>query len=136
MDVEKTQKKSEAPSITHMVIRALKGNKFERMELIKSPHKLVRQAVLLNQKITEDEIQSVTALKTIETDVLVKISEKIEWLKSYKTRYNLVSNPKTPAWIAMKLLITLSKKDIRNISKNRDIPHPIRLEATKMSLTT
>ena len=136
MNTEETEKKAETPNITRMIIRALKGNKFERMELIKSPHKLVRQAVLLNQKITEDEIQSVTALKTIETDVLVKISEKMEWLKSYKTRYNLVANPKTPVWTAIKLLNNLSKKDIRNISKNRDISHPIRLEATKMSLNT
>jgi len=136
VNVEKTQKKTETPNITRMIISALKGNKFERMELIKSPHKLVRQAVLLNQKITEDEIQTVTGLKTIETDVLVKISEKMDWLKSYKTRYNLAVNPKTPVWIAMKLLTSLSKKDIRNISKNRDISYNIRLEAIKLSLNT
>ena len=58
----------------------------------------------------------------------------MEWLKNYKVRYNLVSNPKTPPWAALKLLSTLFKKDIKNISKNRDIPYAIRLEALKVGL--
>jgi len=132
--VEKNQKIIENENITYKIIRALKGNKFERMELIKSSHKLVRQAVLLNQKITEDEIILATSLKTTETDILAKIAEKMEWLKNYKVRYNLVTNPKTPPWIALKLLPSLLKKDIKNISKNREVPYAVRLEALKISL--
>ena len=134
MNSTENNKRPESGVITQKILRALKGDKSERMELIKSPHKLVRQAVLLNQKITLDEIVLISSYKTTETDILVKISENNEWLKNYKIRYNLVTNSKTPVWIALKLLPTINRKDIRNISKNRNVLYAVRTEALKIGL--
>lgn len=134
MQTQVTGQKAKEENITQKILRALRGSKFERMELIKSSHKLIRQAVLLNPKITEEEIILVTSYKSTETDVLSKISQNSEWLKNYKIRYNLVTNPKTPHTAALRLLPTLFKKDIRNIAKNRDVPYAIRLEAIRTGL--
>ncbi|OGL42666.1 MAG: hypothetical protein A2W05_00705 [Candidatus Schekmanbacteria bacterium RBG_16_38_10] len=134
MSTQVTDQKDKEENITQKILRALKGNKFERMNLIKSSHKLVRQAVLLNPRITEEEISIVTSYKDIEKDVLAKISQKNEWIKNYKVRYNLVTNPKTPPDAALRLLSTLFKKDIENISKNRNVPYAIRLEAARIKL--
>ena len=134
MSTQVTDQKDKEENITQKILRALKGSKFERMNLIKSSHKLVRQAVLLNPRITEEEISIVTSYKDIEKDVIIKISQNNEWLKNYKVRYNLVTNPKTPPDAALRLLSTLFKKDIENISKNRNVPYVIRLEATKRKL--
>ena len=134
MGTQVTDQKDKEENITQKILRALRGNKFERMDLIKSSHKLVRQAVLLNPRITEEEISIVTSYKDIEKDVLAKISQKNEWIKNYKVRYNLVTNPKTSPEAALRLLSTLFKKDIENISKNRNVPYAIRLEAARIKL--
>lgn len=134
MSAQVTDQKAKEENITQKILRALKGNKIERMDLIKSTHKLVRDAVLINPRITEEEISAFTSYKDIEKDVIVKISQNKEWLKNYKVRYNLVTNPKTPPDTALRLLSTLFKKDIENISKNKNVPNAIRIEATRIKL--
>lgn len=101
---------------------ALSGNKAARELLVKDPNKLIAVAVLKNPRVTEEEVQRVTASKGTSDDLLRQISRNKEWMKSLTIRLGMLANPKTPLAISLKLLETVFEKDLQAIAKSKNIP--------------
>jgi hypothetical protein len=53
-------------------------------------------------------------------------------MKNYKVKLALVQNAKTPVPTALKLLGTLMEKDLRNLSKSKNVSTVIARTAMKM----
>jgi len=104
---------------------ALSGNKAARDLLIKDSNRIISMAVLKNPRITEDEVQKVAHTKGTTDDMLRQISKNKEWVKSYSIRVGMLSNPKTPLTVSLKLLDTVYEKDLRSISKSKNIPNAL-----------
>lgn len=111
---------------------ALMGTKMHRAILIRDPNKTVVDAVLESPKLTEDEIEGYSKMKSLSQDVIRKIANTREWTRSYTITVNLVKNPKTPPQIAMSLLRRLREKDIKEVASSREVPAVIRREAQKL----
>ncbi len=111
---------------------ALEGNKEVREMLIKSTNKLVFLAVLKNPKITEEEILKLTVTKGTSEEILRHISRNREWMQNYQIKQTLITNPKTPAGIAIKLLNQIQDKDVEKIAKSRGIPSAVSSAAKKI----
>ncbi len=110
---------------------ALKGNNEARGLLIKDSNKIVSSSVLKNPKITDEEVIRLTASNGTPEDLLRIVARGKEWMKSSQIKKNLVTNPKTPLAISMKLVRSLDKKSLEKIGKSKNIPNALATEARK-----
>jgi hypothetical protein len=117
------------------LITALKGSREERAILIRDPNRLVATAVLGSPRLTEPEIEAISAMKGVSDEILRKIGHHREWTKRYAVCKNLVCNPRTPIGIALTLVPRLSPRDIKGLSVDRNVPEPVRKQAQKFVRT-
>ena len=119
-------------SVTEMVQLASLGTKEARNLLIRNPNRSIVQAVLNSPKITDDEITSFAGNKNLSKEVPLIISNKKEYTKNYMVKVALVNNPKTPLPTAIKFLRHLLPKDLRNVSKSKNVPTVLAKTAIKI----
>jgi hypothetical protein len=119
-------------SVAQRIRMALMGNGAARNLLIRDSYKIVAEAVLRNPQLTEKEVSSFAANKTLSEEIIRTISNTKEWLKNYMVKLNLVQNPKTPRHISIGLLRHLTDKDVKGISKSREVPGYITRAAREM----
>jgi hypothetical protein len=119
-------------SVTEMVQLATMGTKEARNLLIRNPNRIIVQAVLNSPKITDEEVISFAGNKNLPKEVSVTISNKKEFIKNYRVKAALVNNPKTPLPTAIKFLRYLLPKDLRNISKSKNVPTVLAKTAIKI----
>jgi hypothetical protein len=117
------------------LITALKGSREERAILIRDPNRLVATAVLGSPRLTDPEIEAISAMKGVSDEILRKIGHHREWTKRYAVCKNLVCNPRTPIGIALTLVPRLSPRDIKGLSVDRNVPEPVRKQAQKFVKT-
>jgi hypothetical protein len=111
---------------------AMKGNKDERAILIRDGARIVSSAVLESPKLTDSEVDSFAALKNISDSVLRLIGTKRKFVKRYNVMRILCNNPKTPLDVSLALLPRLNSNDLKNLTKNRDIPDTLAKMAVKL----
>ncbi|MDA8155080.1 MAG: hypothetical protein M0Z52_01290 [Actinomycetota bacterium] len=105
---------------------SMKGNKEVRSILIRETTKQVVVGVLSNPKITVGEVEAAARSRTVPDDALRMIARNREWVKNYAVMYNLVSNAKTPAGIAIGFLPYIKPKDLQLMDKNKNLPDVVR----------
>jgi hypothetical protein len=135
-DRQKTEKVSAVQKIyrsntAEKLITALKGSREKRSILIRDPNRLVATAVLGSPRITEAEIESISAMKSVSDEILRTIGNHREWTKRYSVLNNLVRNPRTPVGIALSMVPRLNPRDIKGIAVDRNVPEPVRKQAQK-----
>ena len=101
---------------------ALMGNAAARAILVRDTKKMVSMAVLRSPGLTDREIANFAANKTLSDDIIRAIAQKRDWLKNYSTRLSLVKNPKCPPAKALNILSTLREKDMRLLTRDKEIP--------------
>jgi len=119
-------------SVSEMVQLATLGNKEARNLLIKDPNRIIVQAVLNSPKITDEEVVLFAGNKNLSKEVTVTISNKKEYIKNYRVKVALINNPKTPLPTAIKFLRHLLPKDLRNVSKSKNVPTVLAKTAIKI----
>jgi hypothetical protein len=119
-------------SIGEKIKLATLGSKSARRLLARDTNRLVATAVIRSPKIQEDEVVLFAQDKTTPDDVLQYILIKKEWLKNYQIRLGLCQNPKTPMPRALRLLETLQERDLRTISKSKNVPSVISSTAVRI----
>jgi hypothetical protein len=135
-DRQKVEKVSAVQKIYRLntaekIITALKGSREERSILIRDPNRLVATAVLGSPRITDAEIESISAMKSVSDEILRTIGNHREWTKRYTVLNNLVRNPRTPVGIALNMVPRLNPRDIKAIAVDRNVPEPVRKQAQK-----
>ncbi len=118
-------------NVSQKIKLALLGNKEVRNILIKDSNRIVVESVIKSPRITDGEVISIVNSRSISEDVLRLISGNKEWLKNYRVRQALVSNPKTPITLALKLLDTLNKQDLKNLSSSKNVSSTVAVTAKK-----
>jgi hypothetical protein len=111
---------------------ALVGNRQCRSILMRDSNKLVVSAVLSNPKITEQEVETMTKMKTLPEDALRVIGLNRAWIRSYPIIHNLVKHPRTPPATGMPLLNRLFPKDLKALVSNKNVPDMIRRQAGRI----
>jgi hypothetical protein len=119
-------------NVSERIHLALRGNKEVRTILLRDTNKEVILTVLENPKITETEIEIIAKSRSIPDEILRKITKKREWMKNYAILLSVVTNPKTPAGIAVPLVSELKTRDIAIIVNNRNISEGVRVTAKKL----
>jgi hypothetical protein len=110
---------------------ALFGNRQVRSLLIRDSNREVTKMVLRSPKITEAEIESISAMRGVGEEILRDIGNSKEFTKSYNVVHNLIKNPKTPPIISQRLIFRLRSHDLTMLARDRGIPEIVRFHATR-----
>lgn len=105
------------------------GNKEARNLLLRDSNKLVCMAAVTSPRITEGEVMTLANSRTASADVLRHVYSNRDYLKVYAIKIAIVKNPKVPLPTALKFLLTLQEKDIKDISRDRNVPQTIQAQA-------
>jgi hypothetical protein len=104
---------------------ALKGNRDARTLLIRDANRMVQRFVLLNPRITDEEILALAKNRNVDRDLLDQICRKKEWASNYQVRLALATNPKTPLGVAVRFVPTLLPRDLRVLAKSKNVPSAV-----------
>ncbi len=126
--LQKVQKKN----IAEKIRLAMLAEKEVRTILMRDSNRMIQLAVISNPKITDSEIAAAACSRQIDDEVLRKIASDREWMKNYPIRLALATNPKTPVAISRKLVPTLNRQDLRNISHSKSVSSVVALEAKRL----
>lgn len=118
-------------NISERIKLALTGSKTHRLILIKDPNKMIANAVVESPKISTDEVLLLARNKSIATDIIGKIARNREWVKNYPVMHELVQNPKTPIQEALGFVKKLYMKDLRMVTRNKNVNPVVRQLALK-----
>lgn len=115
------------------MVEALKGDRETRMILVRDRNRVVYSAVMSSPKLTDGDIEAISALRNVSPEVLRQIGAKREWTRRYSICHELVKNPLTPIEISMKHISRLSSMDLKRLSRDRNVPEQVRRQATKLT---
>jgi hypothetical protein len=112
---------------------ALKGTREERAILINSRNRLVVRAVLGSPKLSDSEVETFAGQRAVDTEVLRVISRNPRWMRRYQVVWQLVSNPKTPIELGLRLVTRLNVRDLKRTAANRNVNPVIRRQAENLA---
>lgn len=112
---------------------AMKGDREARGILIRDSNKVVATGVIHNPRITDHEIENISAMRQVADEVLRIIGNNRQWARSYPIIHNLVRNPRTPMATAVQILPRIRTKDLKSIALNRNVSEAVRRQAYRLS---
>jgi hypothetical protein len=121
-------------SIKERVMLAIKGTREARMILVRDANKMVAGAVLRNPRLTENEVETISSIKTVPEEVLRQIGHTRSWTRNYVVIHNLIRNPRTPIATGLNFINRIQTRDLRVLSQNKNIPDVIRQTANRLYL--
>jgi hypothetical protein len=119
-------------SIAQKIKLATLGNKEARGHLLRDTNKLVCTAAIRSPRITAGEILNCAGNKAVNEEILRFIYNSRDWTKNYKIKMALLKNPKLPLAVGMKFLNTLRENDIKDLSRDKNVPSGLQGVAKKM----
>jgi len=119
-------------SIKDRVKLAVKGDREARGILIRDANKIVATGVIHNPRITDHEVENISAMRTVAEEVLRLIGTNRQWARSYPIVHNLARNPRTPMATAVHILPRIRTKDLKAITLNRNVSEAVRRQAYRL----
>lgn len=119
-------------SVKDRVKLGMKGDREARNILIRDPNRLVASAVANNPRITEQEVEMISAMRSIPEEILRQIAANRQWSRSYNIAHALARNPRTPLANVMTILSRLQLRDLVALSKNRNVSDNVRRQALRL----
>ncbi len=103
-----------------------------RAFLIRDKHPLVALSTLVNNVWSDQEIEQLARSRAIAEDILSAITKRREWVRKYPIVLSLVGNPRTPIPAALRLMPQLVPRDLRNLSRDRNVSDAVRSLAGRL----
>ena len=121
--------------IVEKIKLAVKGTREQRGQLIRDGNRMVAASVVSSPKLNETEVESYARMSNVSDDVLRLIGNNRSWTKSYLITAALARNPKTPLAISLRLVSRLNQRDLKMITRDRNVQEAVR-KACKGALLT
>jgi hypothetical protein len=136
VEPEKKERLSKLQKISRMNVServklAVLGDKEDRMILVRDGSKVVNGAVLASPKISDQEIETIAAMKNVQENVLRTLARNRKFIKSYSVVKALVNNPRCPLDISLGLMKNLLTPDLKVLSMNKNVPETLKKLALK-----
>ncbi len=119
-------------SVFQKIKLARMGNKEARSILIREHNKLIAASAIRSPKITDSEVAGYAKQRGLSDEVYRIIAANREWTQKYPVKLALVTNPKCPISTAMKFLNHLQDKDLKVLSKSRDVSGAVSTQAKRL----
>ncbi len=136
VEPEQKERLSKLQKISRMTVAervklAVLGDKEDRMILVRDGSKVVNGAVLASPKISDQEVETIAAMKNVQENVLRTLARNRKFIKSYSVVRNLVNNPRCPLDISLALMKNLLTPDLKVLSMNKNVPETLKKLALK-----
>jgi hypothetical protein len=118
-------------TVAQKIRLAYRGNKEERLFLVRDMNRLVSAAVLRSPKTREADAETIASMKSVSEDVLRSIGQRKNWLRKYPVLAALVKNPRSPIDVTLPLVLRLNHRDQKLIATDRNVPDAIRASARR-----
>jgi len=118
--------------VVERVQTAIKGNRDERLLLIRDPCRVVQRAVLQSPQLTEREVESFAGMASLGEEALRMIATNRKYRKNYTITRSLMFNSKTPLEISLHLLPTVKAQDLKMLAINKNVPETLRTTAARL----
>lgn len=103
-----------------------------RSILLRDSNVQVALSALLNNSLTEQEVEQAANSRSVAEEVLEAIAKKREWISRYKVARSLVQNPRTPLPVALRLVPRMSVRDLRDLARDKNVPDAVRSTALRL----
>jgi hypothetical protein len=103
-----------------------------RQILLRDPNGQVAVGVLNHNSFSEQEMEQIARSRAVIEDVLAEIAKRREWAQRYTICRALVGNPKTPVAISVRLVPRLSVRDLKLVSRDRNVADAVRSSADRL----
>jgi len=123
-----------AMRIVERVQLALKGNREERMALIRDPCRVVQRAVLQSSRLTDREVETFASMASLTDEILRVIANSRKFRRNYSVVMNLMNNPKTPVDITLHMLPGITAPDLKKLATNRNVSETLRSAAMRLQV--
>jgi hypothetical protein len=100
--------------------------------LIKDKNPTIAVSVVTGNAMGDGEVELIAASKVVAEEVLETIARSRQWGRKYSIVLALVKNPRTPAGLAARLVSRLSVRDLRILSRDRNVSEVVRSTAAKL----
>lgn len=102
-----------------------------RSILIKDKSTVVAVSVLNGNALTESEVELMAANRSVSVEVLTVIGSNRQWSRKYNIVHALIKNPRTLVGLAVRMTPRLSIRDLRNLSRDRNVSEAVRNTAAR-----
>ncbi len=110
----------------------MKGDREARNILIRDPNRLVSTAVVNNPRITEQEVEMISSMRSVSEEILRNIASNRQWSRSYKIMHSLAKNPRTPIANVITIMSRLQLRDLAALKQNRNVSDAVRRQALRL----
>ncbi len=131
-DRETLLQKINRMSVPQKVNAALMGSQEERSILVHDSNKTVSRAVLQSPKLSDQEIESIAAMKNVSDEILRLMAMNRKFMRSYAVVLHLVNNPRAPISVGLPLVNRLNDRDLKELSRNKNVAEVLRSTALKL----
>lgn len=100
--------------------------------LIKDKNPMVAVSVMTGNAMGDGEVEQIAASKVVAEEVLETIARSRQWGRRYSIVHTLVKNPRMPAGLAARLVPRLGVRDLRILSRDRNVSEVVRSTATRL----
>ena len=121
-------------SVPQKVELAAKGNREVRSLLSRDPSSMVARAVINSPRLSELDVLAYAGSPLTNEEILRTIAENKTWGRNPRVVVSIVSNPRTPAAIAVRFLGHLPVGELNILARNRNISVVVRNEAKRRAM--
>lgn len=119
-------------TVAEKINAALMGAQEERTILVRDSNKIVARAVLQSPKLTDQEVENIATMKNVSEEVLRLVAMNRKFIRSYSVARNLINNPRTPIDTSLPLIHRLNDRDLKELSRNKNVAEVVRSMADKL----
>lgn len=103
-----------------------------RSILLRDTNAQIAVSVIINNSLSEQEVEQTAANRSVVEEVLEAIAKKRDWVNKYTVTKALVWNPRTPLPTALRLVAKLAVRDLRDLGRDRNVPDAVRSTALRL----
>lgn len=119
-------------TVAEKINAALMGSQDERIILVRDSNKAVARAVLQSPKLSDQEVENIATMKNVSEEILRLVAMNRKFIRSYNIARNLINNPRTPVDTGLPLIRRLNDRDLKELSRNKNVAEVIRRMADKL----
>jgi hypothetical protein len=103
-----------------------------RTLLLRDSNTQVATSVVINNALSDQEVEQIASSRSVVEEVLILVARRRDWVGKYNIMKALVWNPRTPLATAVRLVTRLAVRDLRDLSRDRNIPDAVRSTAVRL----
>jgi len=101
-------------------------------KLLLDPHPFVIRQLLMNPKLTEDDVVRLVARRPARTEVIQEVAQSHRWLSRSRVRLCIILNPGSPPEIAMPLLPVCKRTELKEVMRSTETSMVLRGTAVEL----